>query len=62
MYSVYNCQNTFFGGHSVLIEQTNSLDLALEIVNNSAEDLRIFMAEEVYAYFNGEIDCISPLN
>ena len=63
MYSVYNCQNTFFGGHSVLTEQTNSLDRALEVVNNnSEEDLRVFLTEEVYAYLEGTVDCISPLN
>lgn len=62
MYSVYDCRNTFFGGHSVLVEQTNSLELALELVNNSEEDLRIFLTEEVYAYLDGKIDCISPLN
>ena len=62
MYSVYDCQNTFFGGHSVLVEQTNSFDQAMSMVNNSVEDLRVFLAEEVYAYLDGKIDCISPLN
>ena len=62
MYSVYDCKRTFFGGHSVLVEQTNSFDQAMSLVNNSVEDLRVFLTEEVYAYLDGEIDCISPLN
>lgn len=62
MYLVYNCQNTFFGGHSLLVEQTSSLESALELVNNSEEDLRIYLTEEVNGYLDGDIDNISPLN
>ena len=62
MYSIFDCQNTFFGGHSRLIEQTNSFDQAMSLVNNSVEDLRVFLTEEVYAYLDERVGCISPLN
>ena len=46
----------------MLVEQTNSFDQAMSLVNNSVEDLRVFLTEEVYAYLDGKVERISPLN
>lgn len=62
MYSIFDCKNTFFGGHSLFVEQTDDLDAALDLVSNSQEDLRIYLSEEADRYLDGDIDNISPLN
>ena len=46
----------------MFVEQTDSLELALELVNNSEEDLRIYLTEEADRYLGGDIICVSPLN
>ena len=61
MYAIYDCQRTFFGGHSKLIKEVASLEEAYEIQAQSEEDLRIYDSEEAELYLQGTISNITAL-